>query len=61
MDQDAAARMAGRSPIGARFGDLDETHARMYAIVGVVESAQYWPPNDPQECAHPMYFLPAAL
>ena len=31
----------------------------MYTIVGVVENAQYWPPNDPQEMGHPMYFLPA--
>jgi ABC-type lipoprotein release transport system permease subunit len=25
----------------------------------VVENAQYWPPNDPQEQGHPMYFLPS--
>jgi ABC-type antimicrobial peptide transport system permease subunit len=31
----------------------------MYTIVGVVEDAQYWPPNDPQERAHPMFFLPS--
>ena len=33
--------------------------AGMYTIVGVVENAQYWPPNDTQERGHPMYFLPA--
>jgi len=50
---------AGRNPIGAHFGDWDETDTGTYTIVGVVESAQYWPPNDPQQRAHPMYFLPS--
>jgi len=31
----------------------------MYTIVGVVEDAQYWPFNDPQQMSRPMYFLPA--
>ena len=50
----------GQNPIGAHFGDWDASTAGMYTIVGVVESAQYWPPNDPQEMGHPMYFVPAA-
>jgi predicted permease len=49
----------GQNPIGAHFGDWDASTAGMYTIVGVVENAQYWPPNDPQELGHPMYFLPA--
>jgi predicted permease len=49
----------GQNPIGAHFGDWDESTAGMYTIVGVVENAQYWPPNDPQEMGHPMYFLPS--
>ena len=52
--------LGGKNPIGARFGDADPSNTGMYTIVGVVEDAQYWPPNDPQERAHPMYFLPAA-
>ena len=51
--------LAGRNPIGAHFGDWDETDTGTYTIVGVVESAQYWPPNDPQLRPHPMYFLPS--
>jgi predicted permease len=47
------------NPIGAHFGDWDAAHPAVYTIVGVVENAQYWPPNDPQEQGHPMYFLPA--
>jgi len=49
----------GQNPIGAHFGDWDQEHAGMYTVVGVVEDAQYWPPTDPQEMGHPMYFLPA--
>ncbi len=49
----------GQNPIGAHFGDWDESTAGLYTIVGVVEDAQYWPPNDLQEHGHPMYFLPA--
>jgi predicted permease len=49
----------GQNPIGSHFGDWDASTAGMYTIVGVVENAQYWPPNDPQEMGHPMYFLPA--
>jgi predicted permease len=49
----------GQNPIGAHFGDWDENHTTMYTIVGVVEDAKYWPPTDPQERNHPMYFLPA--
>ena len=52
--------LGGKNPIGAHSGDWDEAHTGMYTIVGVVENAQYWPPNDPQERAHPMYFRPAA-
>jgi predicted permease len=52
--------LGGKNPIGAQFGDWDEAHTGMYTIVGVVENAQYWPPNDPQERAHPMYFRPGA-
>ncbi|HVT97646.1 MAG TPA: ABC transporter permease, partial [Acidobacteriaceae bacterium] len=50
----------GAHAIGAHFGDFDAAHPAIYTIVGVVENAQYWPPNDPQEQGHPMYFLPAA-
>jgi predicted permease len=50
----------GQNPIGAHFGDADPSNAAMFTIVGVVEDAQYWPPNDPQQAARPMYFLPAA-
>jgi predicted permease len=49
----------GQNPIGAHFGDWDQSIAGMYTIVGVVENAQYWPPTDPQEQSHAMYFLPA--
>ena len=49
----------GQNPIGAHFGDWDQSTSGMYTIVGVVENAQYWPPNDTQELGHPMYFLPA--
>jgi predicted permease len=49
----------GRNPIGVHFGDWDQPNAGMYTIVGVVEDAQYWPPTDPQEQGHPMFFLPA--
>ena len=50
----------GQNPIGAHFGDWDEALTGMYTIVGVVENAQYWPPTEPEEQGHPMYFLPAA-
>jgi putative ABC transport system permease protein len=49
----------GRDPIGAQFGDWDQSTAGLYTIVGVVEDAQYWSPSDLQELGHPMYFLPA--
>lgn len=49
----------GENPIGAHFGDEDASNAGMYTIVGVVEDAQYWPPNDTQQRPHPMYFLPS--
>jgi predicted permease len=49
----------GQNPIGAHFGDWDRSVSGMYTIVGVVENAQYWPPNDTLEIGHPMYFLPA--
>jgi predicted permease len=51
--------LRSENPIGAHFGDWDAAHAGVYTIVGVVENAQYWPPNDPQEQGHPMYFLPS--
>ncbi len=51
--------LRGQNPIGAHFGDFDESQTGMYTIVGVVENAQYWPPDDPQETARPMYFLPS--
>jgi hypothetical protein len=51
--------LPGRDPIGVHFGDWDQSTANLYTIVGVVEDAQYWPPNDLQEAGHPMYFLPA--
>lgn len=51
--------LGSKNPIGARFGDWDESNTGTYTIVGVVEDAQYWPPNDPRQRAHPMYFLPA--
>jgi predicted permease len=49
----------GQNPIGAHFGDWDQSTSGMYTIVGVVENAQYWSPSDTQEQGHPMYFLPA--
>ena len=49
----------GQNPIGAHFGDWDQSTTGMYTIVGVVENAQYWSPNDLQELGHPMYFLSA--
>jgi predicted permease len=49
----------GENPIGAHFGDWSPAETGMFTIVGVVEDANYWPPNDTQERAHPMYFLPA--
>ena len=49
----------GQHAIGAHFGDWDASTPGMYTIVGVVENAQYWPPSDPQEMGHPMYFLPS--
>ena len=49
----------GKNPIGAHFGDWDESANSMFTIVGVVEDAQYWPPNDPQESGNPMFFLPS--
>ena len=45
--------LSGRDPIGAHFGDWDESTAGLYTIVRVVEDAQYWPPNDLQEQGHP--------
>ncbi|MGB7137728.1 MAG: ABC transporter permease [Acidobacteriaceae bacterium] len=51
--------LKGENPIGAHFGDWDAAHPAVYTIVGVVETAQYWPPNDPEEAGHPMYFLPS--
>jgi predicted permease len=51
--------LSGENPIGVHFGDWDAAHPAVYTIVGVVEDAQYWPPGDPQESAHPMYFLPS--
>ncbi len=49
----------GRDPIGVHFGDWDQSTAGLYTIVGVVENAQYWSPNDVTEFGRPMYFLPA--
>jgi predicted permease len=49
----------GQNPIGAHFGDWEQSTAGMYTIVGVVENAQYWSPNDAMDKGHPMYFLPA--
>ncbi len=49
----------GRDPIGVHFGDWDQSTAGLYTIVGVVEDAQYWSPNNATEFGHPMYFLPA--
>jgi predicted permease len=49
----------GQNPIGAHFGDWDKSVPNMFTIVGVVETAQYWPPNDTQHQPHPMFFLPA--
>jgi len=61
VDEAFVKRYLGdKDPIGTHFGNWDESHPAMYTIVGVVEDAQYWPPNDPQHQPHPMYFLPAA-
>jgi predicted permease len=46
----------GKNPIGMHFGDFDPTIAGTYEIVGVVEDAQYWDPNEP---IRPMYFMPS--
>lgn len=51
--------LGGKNPIGAHFGDWDQSTSGMYTIVGAVESAQYWPPDDPQQPTRPMYFLPS--
>ena len=60
VDEDFVQRyLGGRNPIGAHFGDFDETQTGMYTIVGVVENAQYWPPDDPEERVRPMYFRPS--
>ena len=51
----------GENPIGAHFGDWDASTTGTYEIVGVVEDAQYWPPNDADDAGgRPMYFVPAA-
>jgi hypothetical protein len=61
VDEAFAKRfLHGQNPIGAHFGDGDPTNTGMFTIIGVVEDAQYWPPNDPQQAARPMYFVPAA-
>jgi predicted permease len=49
----------GQNPIGAHFGNWDQSVTGTYTIVGVVEDAQYWSPNHPQAKGNPMYFLPA--
>jgi predicted permease len=49
----------GQNPIGSHFGEGDQSAAGIYTIVGVVENAQYWSPNDKEQQGHPMYFLPA--
>jgi len=49
----------GQNPIGAHFGDWDAAHPGVYTIVGVVENAQYWSPNDVDDTGHGMYFLPS--
>ncbi|HEX3663505.1 MAG TPA: ABC transporter permease [Acidobacteriaceae bacterium] len=50
----------GQDPIGAHFGDWDAAHPATYTIVGVVEDAQYWPPNDAEDVSgRPMWFLPS--
>lgn len=49
----------GQNPIGMHIGNWDAAHSAVYTIVGVVENAQYWPPDDPQDLRRPMYFLPA--
>jgi predicted permease len=60
VDQSFVKRyLHGEDPVGAHFGDWDQAHAGMYTIVGVVEDAQYWPPTDPQEKGHPMFFVSA--
>ena len=60
VDEAFVARyLQGRDPIGAHFGDEDSSSSGMFTIIGVVEDARYWPPNDPQERSHPMYFVPA--
>ncbi len=49
----------GQNPIGVHFGEWDQSETGMFRIVGVVEDARYWPPTDPQEQGHPMFFVPA--
>ncbi len=51
----------GENPIGVHFGDWDPSSTAMFTIVGVVEDAQYWPPNDADDRGgRPMFFVPAA-
>jgi putative ABC transport system permease protein len=49
----------GQNPIGVHFGNWDQSASGTYTIVGVVESAQYWSPNDRAGYGNPMYFLPS--
>jgi len=61
VDQAFVQKMLhGRNPIGAHFGDMDPSITGTYEIVGVVENARYWAPDNSQQEAHPMYFVPAA-
>ncbi len=50
----------GENPIGVHFSNWDAAHPAAYTIVGVVEDAQYWPPNDAEDVGgRPMFFLPS--
>jgi predicted permease len=49
----------GQNPIGAHFGNWDESVTGTYTIIGVVENAQYWGQTHRPESGNPMYFLPA--
>ena len=44
------------APLGHRFGVYDQKYAGNFLIVGEVDDAQYWSPEEP---IRPMFFLPA--
>jgi ABC-type antimicrobial peptide transport system permease subunit len=47
----------GKNPIGMHFGLDLLKYSKTYEIVGVVRDAKY---TDPEQAAHPMFFMPLA-